>query len=442
VKPTPPGSVSGHVNGSNQVRVVSSEPKRARPTLTSSMNFPESVPDAATLLAEDGESGRQARRSKVEAISKIDRAGTPLLLNAGPSATSFIPAASATAVPTSGPSIARNPLHRPQVINPPFNIDTVRTTAPRHPPTRAGSRLFGLQECPTYHPTAEQWTDCMAYIDSIAPEAKAFGICKIVPPEGWRMPFVLETDKFRFKTRLQRLNSLEAASRAKINFLEQLKLYLEQGDSKLTIPHIDRRPVDLYSLRKAVMKIGGHDEVNRMGGWGIIAKTLGYDERYAISIKGTYMRIILPFDTFANGGKSASESPLTPMPSTAASRPPGFANESPASPTRKTGRMSAVRPPAFASRAQQHAPRSPSPPVKPFSLSTGPVKDLPPFDVPSRPNSAASSSTILKIKVPGFSRGDGSESELSDESPPPKKIKLVANMPYQKGEVSERHSVV
>jgi len=273
----------------------------------------------------------------------------------------------------------------------------------------------------------------MAYIDSIAPEAKAYGICKIVPPEGWRMPFVLETDKFRFKTRLQRLNSLEAASRAKINFLEQLKLYLEQGDSKLTIPYIDRRPVDLYQLRKAVMKIGGHEEVNRMGGWGIIAKTLGYDERYAISVKGTYMRIILPFDTFANGGKSASGSPLTPMPSTAASRPPGFVNESPSSPTRKTGRMGAVRPPAFAGRAQ--AARSPSPPVKPFQLQPGPVKDLPATDVPSRPNSTASSSTMLKIKVPGFSKGDGSESELSDESPPPKKIKLVANAPYQKGEV-------
>ena len=93
----------------------------------------------------------------------------------------------------------------------------------------------------------------MSYIDSLGPIAKPYGICKIVPPEGWRMPFSLETDTFRFKTRLQRLNSLEAASRAKVNFLEQLTMYhLQQGDSRVTIPVIDRKPIDLWQLRKEV----------------------------------------------------------------------------------------------------------------------------------------------------------------------------------------------
>lgn len=276
----------------------------------------------------------------------------------------------------------------------------------------------------------------MAYIDSIAPEAKAYGICKIVPPEGWRMPFVLETEKFRFKTRLQRLNSLEAGSRAKINFLEQLGLYHEQGDGRLTIPVIDRKPLDLYALRKAVHKIGGHEEVNRMKGWHVIAKTLGYDEKYGLTIKSAYTRIILPFEIFANRGKSNSGSPLTPMPSTTTSRPPGFLHESPSSPTTHS-RMGGMRaPPSFSQRIV--ASGSVSPPVKPLNLPTLVNRDLDNVvDLPSRPSSAASSLTTLKIKVPGFTSRDGSESELSDEDPPPpRKIRIVHNVPYQKGEVS------
>jgi hypothetical protein len=34
----------------------------------------------------------------------------------------------------------------------------------------------------------------MSYIRSIGPQAREFGIAKIVPPETWRMPFVTDTE--------------------------------------------------------------------------------------------------------------------------------------------------------------------------------------------------------------------------------------------------------
>eukprot|EP00976_Prorocentrum_cordatum_P036898 750607-Prorocentrum_minimum.AAC.6 len=42
---------------------------------------------------------------------------------------------------------------------------------------------------PSYYPTLEQFADPYAYIAFIRPEAEKSGICKIVPPEGWTVPF-------------------------------------------------------------------------------------------------------------------------------------------------------------------------------------------------------------------------------------------------------------
>lgn len=35
----------------------------------------------------------------------------------------------------------------------------------------------------------------------IRPEAEAAGICRIVPPSGWKPPFTLNTSTLRFQTR-------------------------------------------------------------------------------------------------------------------------------------------------------------------------------------------------------------------------------------------------
>ena len=67
---------------------------------------------------------------------------------------------------------------------------------------------------------------------------------------------------FRFKTRVQRLNSIEASSRAKLNFLEQLYQYhSQQGNPRVVVPTINHKPLDLWLLRKEVHKLGGYEAV-------------------------------------------------------------------------------------------------------------------------------------------------------------------------------------
>ncbi len=46
-----------------------------------------------------------------------------------------------------------------------------------------------MVEAPTYHPSPEQFEDPISYIASIQTDAEPYGMCRIVPPEGWKVNF-------------------------------------------------------------------------------------------------------------------------------------------------------------------------------------------------------------------------------------------------------------
>lgn len=95
------------------------------------------------------------------------------------------------------PGPAKNPMRRGQKVEkgPPLDFDTVRTVAPREePPPRHKPRIFGLQHCPIFYPTVDEFAQPMAYMAKVGKEARDYGIAKIVPPEGWKPPFVLDTE--------------------------------------------------------------------------------------------------------------------------------------------------------------------------------------------------------------------------------------------------------
>uniref|UniRef100_A0A8C3SM10 ARID domain-containing protein n=1 Tax=Chelydra serpentina TaxID=8475 RepID=A0A8C3SM10_CHESE len=71
-----------------------------------------------------------------------------------------------------------------------------------------------------------------------------------VSPQDWQPPFAVEVDNFRFTPRIQRLNELEAQTRVKLNYLDQIAKFWEIQGSSLKIPNVERRILDLYSLSK------------------------------------------------------------------------------------------------------------------------------------------------------------------------------------------------
>ncbi|XP_040298013.1 lysine-specific demethylase 5C isoform X3 [Bufo bufo] len=158
-------------------------------------------------------------------------------------------------------------------------------------------------ECPVFEPTWEEFADPLGYIARIRPIAEKSGICKIRPPVDWQPPFAVEVDNFRFTPRIQRLNELEAQTRVKLNYLDQIAKFWEIQGSSLKIPNVERRILDLYSLGKIVQEEGGYEPICRERRWARVAQRMGYPSGKNLGslLRSHYERIIYPFHMYQSG---------------------------------------------------------------------------------------------------------------------------------------------
>jgi hypothetical protein len=192
-------------------------------TFTTVLDYPKVLEGDAigtgTGNMENG--GRSQRQSKVDALGKIEgkestgngngngTAANPLASGYPPNSTfpglptgiSLLPPiarSSASPPPVQEPSPHNNPLLKKPQVNPslPLNHWNIPHAGPREPPLRTKPRLFGVKECPTFYPTREEWGDPMGFVKRIGEVggAKDWGMAKVVPPMGWRMPYVLDEE--------------------------------------------------------------------------------------------------------------------------------------------------------------------------------------------------------------------------------------------------------
>ncbi|XP_045395000.1 lysine-specific demethylase 5D isoform X2 [Lemur catta] len=158
-------------------------------------------------------------------------------------------------------------------------------------------------ECPVFEPSWAEFQDPLGYIAKIRPIAEKSGICKIRPPEDWQPPFAVEVDNFRFTPRIQRLNELEAQTRVKLNYLDQIAKFWEIQGSSLKIPNVECRILDLYSLGKIVLEEGGYEAICKDRRWARVAQRLNYPPGKNIGslLRSHYERIIYPYEMFQSG---------------------------------------------------------------------------------------------------------------------------------------------
>ncbi|XP_062843106.1 lysine (K)-specific demethylase 5Ba [Trichomycterus rosablanca] len=165
------------------------------------------------------------------------------------------------------------------------------------------SEFIPPPECPVFEPSWKEFQEPFAFINKIRPIAEKTGICKIRPPQGWQPPFACDVDRLHFTPRIQRLNELEAQTRVKLNFLDQIAKFWELQGCTLKIPHIERKTLDLYQLYKLVTEEGNFDVVCRERKWTKIALKMGFAPGKAVGshLRAHYERIIYPYYLFHKG---------------------------------------------------------------------------------------------------------------------------------------------
>lgn len=90
----------------------------------------------------------------------------------------------------------------------------------------------------------------------------------------------MDVDKFRFTPRVQRLNELEAQTRVKLNFLEQVIKYWDLQGQPIRIPSIEKKILDLYALYKTVESEGGFEACIREKKWSLVTRKIGINCKF------------------------------------------------------------------------------------------------------------------------------------------------------------------
>uniref|UniRef100_H2M7A3 [histone H3]-trimethyl-L-lysine(4) demethylase n=1 Tax=Oryzias latipes TaxID=8090 RepID=H2M7A3_ORYLA len=158
-------------------------------------------------------------------------------------------------------------------------------------------------ECPVFEPSWEEFSDPLGFINKIRPIAEKTGICKIRPPQDWQPPFACDVRNFRFTPRVQRLNELEAITRVKLNFLDQIAKFWELQGSRIRFPHVERKILDLYQLSKIVSSEGGFEMVCKEKRWSTVAARMGFPPGRGTGslLRSHYERILYPYELFQSG---------------------------------------------------------------------------------------------------------------------------------------------
>ena len=138
---------------------------------------------------------------------------------------------------------------------------------------------LGLASAPTYRPTCEQFRNPLEYIALIRAEAEQYGICKIVPPPDWKPPFMLDKDKFSFKTRIQSVSELLQKVSSSADYKawnnQYLKWLMSVGKGKKRNPVFSGREINLYKFHRIVQQRGGYQHCCEKKDWREVARLLG-----------------------------------------------------------------------------------------------------------------------------------------------------------------------
>eukprot|EP00959_Pyramimonas_sp_CCMP1952_P233302 4875277-Pyramimonas_sp.AAC.2 len=169
-----------------------------------------------------------------------------------------------------------------------------------------GPYHLDLEEIPTFRPTKAQFESPTAFIASIRDEAEPFGLARIVPPDGWKPPWSIPKEHFKFATRVQVVNELvkHVGTARRKRFKVEYEIFLKsQGTPVRPWPIMGGSEVDLSRLYELVTKRGGHARVTEERQWLQVSRALGITMSSSVStaLRECYQKRLLAFESHKKG---------------------------------------------------------------------------------------------------------------------------------------------
>jgi histone demethylase JARID1 len=189
-----------------------------------------------------------------------------------------------------------------------------------------------------------------------------------------------------------------SGNRANMNYIDGLAMFHKQhGTNYSRLPSVDKRPLDLYKLKKAVETRGGFEQVCKTKKWAEIGRDLGYSGKImsslSTSLKNSYQRYLQPYEEYLARAKPGVQQqlemehggPFTPSPrnSPMLKKPILDENGTPSKPREETPLMRMV-------------PAASTPTHNPADMPTPSVEPTPP------PRPAPSGFTPVNASLGGF----------------------------------------
>jgi histone demethylase JARID1 len=172
---------------------------------------------------------------------------------------------------------------------------------------------------------------------------------------------------------------MSADTRNNLNYLDQLsKFHMARNGTNLNrFPSVDKRPLDLYKLKKFVEDKGGFDAVCRQKRWAEIGRDLGYSGKImsslSTSLKNSYQKWLQPYEDWLRYNKPSilqqqeieNGGPYTPSPAaTPAKSQHQTPNIGPVSPTLRASSALNAALHAAAPQPAVHGSPTPAAPVE------------------------------------------------------------------------------
>lgn len=175
------------------------------------------------------------------------------------------------------------------------------------------------------------------------------------------------------------MNSVEGGNRVNNDYLDQLARFHKQNGHNLNrFPSVDKRPLDLYRLKKTVERKGGFEQVCKTKRWAEVGRDLGYSGKImsslSTSLKNSYQKWLLPYEEYLRVAKPGVQHQLEMMnggptiPYTPSPGPSPIKKPQGQTPTSMNGTPTMQA--SAALNASINAPESPQPPPLPRDFST------------------------------------------------------------------------